>query len=50
MDSGSLCSLPVCFVAHRVNTAGIDPAIVEIEQRTDRDGVVDRFIGITGLV
>ena len=33
------------FVTHRVDTACVDPAIVEIEQRADRDCIIDRFVG-----
>jgi hypothetical protein len=36
------------FIAHRVNAAGIDPTVIEVEKRADGDGVVDGFIGITG--
>ncbi len=50
MNCGSLCSLPVCLIAHRVNAAGVDPTIVKIEERADGNGVVDRLVGITGLV
>ena len=32
------------FIAHRVYTAGVNPAIIEIEERTNRDRVVDRFV------
>lgn len=38
------------LVAHRMDTACINPAIVEIEQRADRDGIVDSFIGKAHLV
>jgi len=34
----------VRFVAHSVNAAGIDPPIVEIEKRADREGVVDGLV------
>ncbi len=42
--------MPVRLIAHRVNAARVDPAIVEVEQRADRDGVIDGFIRIAGLV
>ena len=35
------------FVTHSVYAAGIDPAIVKVEQRANGDRVIDRFIGVT---
>lgn len=31
-------------VAHGMNAAGVDPAVVEIEQRTDGDRIIDGVI------
>ena len=36
----------MCFLTHGVDSAGIDPAIVEIKQSTHRDGIVDSLIAI----
>lgn len=33
-----------------MNSAGVNPAVIEIEQRTDREGVVDRLIGVAHRV
>ena len=33
-----------------MNTAGIDPAVIEVKQRAHGDGVVDSFVGIADLV
>jgi hypothetical protein len=50
MDCRSFSAGAVGGVAHCVNPAGINPAVVEIEQRTDRDGVIDCFVREAGLV
>ena len=38
------------LVAHRVDAAGVDPSIVEIEKRTDREGVVNGLVAVTCLM
>ena len=38
------------FIAHRMHAARVDPSIVEIEQSTYSDGVIDRFVRIAGLM
>ena len=38
------------FVAHRVYSTRINPAIVEIEECAHGDRVIDRFIGIANVV
>ena len=50
MRGGSLATLPVRFIRKRVHSASVDPAIVEIEQRTYRDGKIDRIVFPSGLV
>ena len=50
MNGRPLCSGTVRFIAHGVNAARVDPAIVEVEERADGDGVVDCFVGEAGLV
>ncbi len=50
MDCGPLCSGFVRFIAHGMNAAGVDPAIVEIEQGADGDCIIDRFVGEPSLV
>jgi hypothetical protein len=37
-------------VAHRVNTAGVDPAVIEIEQGTNGNGVVNRLVAEAGVM
>lgn len=32
------------FIRERMHAAGINPAIVEVEQRADRDGIVNSFV------
>ena len=46
MDGGSLGSCRMCLIAHRVNATCVNPAVVEVEQRADGDGVVNSFICI----
>lgn len=41
---GAAGARAVCFIRERVDTACIHPAVVEIEERADRDGIVDRVI------
>jgi hypothetical protein len=48
MEGGSLCSGAVGFIAHGMDAACVDPAVVEIEERADGDGVVDGFVGEAG--
>jgi len=36
------------FIAHGLNAAGIDPAIVKVEQGADGDGVVNDFVSVAG--
>ncbi len=50
MDCGSLSSHCVRLIAHRMYTAGIDPPIVKIEQCANGDCIVNRFVGIAGLM
>jgi hypothetical protein len=50
MDSRPLGAGTVRRIAHRVNAASINPAIVEIEERANRNRVVDRFIAIANRV
>jgi hypothetical protein len=38
------------LVAQRVHAAGIDPAIVKVEQRADRDRVINLLVSPTGLM
>ena len=46
MDCGSFCACCMRLIAHRMDAAGIDPAVIEIEQRANRDGVVDGFVRV----
>src|ERR1017187_5403881 len=41
----ALPAFAVSLAGHGVHSAGIDPAIVEIEQRAHRNGKVNRFVG-----
>ena len=41
---GSLTTLAVSFLRHGVNSGGVDPAIIKIEKRADRDRVVNGVI------
>ena len=50
MLGGAFGTHAVGFVAHGVDAAGINPTIVEIEERADGDGVIDGFVGKTGGV
>ena len=36
------------FIGERVDARSIDPAIVEIEERANGDGVINHFVGPTG--
>lgn len=38
------------FIAHRMNAARIDPSVVKIEKRADRQRVIDRLIRVPGFV
>src|SRR5437764_10348039 len=48
MNCGSLCSLAMGFIAHGMNAAGVNPAVVKIEEGADGDRVVDGLIGVPG--
>src|SRR5580693_5237308 len=41
---GSLSARPVRFLGERMHAAGVDPAIVEVEQRACGDGEVNRLV------
>lgn len=45
-----LTGLPVRFIRHRTYARRIDPAIVEVKQAADIDGVVDGFVRPSGPV
>lgn len=42
--------LAMRLLGHRMHPAGVNPAIVEIEQRAHRDGVIDGFVGPAHVV
>lgn len=44
LNSHSLSTRAVGFFGQRVNAAGIDPAIVEVEKRANGDGEVNCFV------
>jgi hypothetical protein len=44
MHGGTFAAAPVLFIGKRVDARRIDPAVVEIEQSADRDGVVDDLV------
>ena len=48
MDYRPLSSGCMRLVAHGMDTAGVDPPIVEVEQRANRDGVVYGLVTVTG--
>jgi hypothetical protein len=48
VDGGALRGSTVRFVGHLVHARRVNPAIVEIEQRADRDGEVERVIRPAG--
>jgi hypothetical protein len=50
MDSRSFCPCSVRLIAHRVNTACVDPPVVEIEQRANGDRIVDSLVRESRLV
>src|SRR5258708_39786075 len=50
MRGHPLSILPVRLVGERMHTARINPSIVEIEQGTHRDCIVNRFIGPAHIV
>lgn len=50
MNRRSFRARAVGSVAHRMDTTGVDPTVIEVEQGTDGNGVVDGFIGETGFV
>ena len=45
VDCRPLAALPVGLLRQGVDAGGIDPAVIEVEERADRDGEVDRFVG-----
>lgn len=44
MSRGTFAAFAMRFVRQRVNACGVDPSIVEIEERANGDGEIDRFI------
>ena len=46
----SLAARAMCFFAERVDAAGVDPAVIEVEQRADGDGVIDCRVGPAGFM
>ena len=44
MLRGSLPELPMRLFRHGVNAGGVNPAVIKVEQRADREGVIDRFV------
>jgi hypothetical protein len=44
MYGGALSSSAMCFVAHGVDAAGVNPPVVEVEQSTHSDGVINGFV------
>jgi len=42
--------LAVRLLGHRMHAGSVNPAIVEVEQRAHRDGVIDGFVRPAGLV
>jgi hypothetical protein len=50
VDRAALAAFAVRFLRQRVYAAGIDPAVVEIEQRTGCDREVNRFVGPSNRV
>ena len=47
---GSLAARAMCCFAESVDAAGIDPAVIEVEQRADGDGVIDCRVGPAGFM
>ena len=46
MDRGSFCAHAMRLVAHCMNAARINPAVIEVEKRAHRDRIINRFIRI----
>jgi len=38
------------FIAHRVNTARINPAVIKIEQRANRQRIINCFVRVARLM
>ena len=50
MHGGAFGAHRVSLITHGMNATGVDPAIVKIEERADRDGVVNRLVSVADLV
>ncbi len=50
MEGGALAAGAVGFVREGVDAGGVDPAVIEVEEGTDGDGVVDLLVGPAGGV
>jgi hypothetical protein len=50
VEGGSFAAFAVGFIGHRMHSGGVDPAVIEIEEGADGDGVVDRVVGPAGFV
>src|SRR5579884_3987358 len=48
--SGAFSTGAMRLVAERMHAAGVDPAIVEVEERADSDGVPDGVVIPSGVV
>ncbi|MGI9070236.1 MAG: hypothetical protein ACR2JB_02625 [Bryobacteraceae bacterium] len=50
MDRAALAALSMCLVRESVDAGCIDPAVIEVEQRAYRAGVVDRLVNPAGFI
>ena len=50
MYSRALRSSRMRFIAHRVHTTSVDPAIIEVKQSAGGDGVINSFVAEPSLV
>jgi len=50
VEGASFSALAMGLIGERVNSACVDPAVVEVEQGADGDGEVDPFVGPAGGV
>ena len=50
MNRRTLAAHAMRLFTHRVDAAGIDPSIVEIEKRTNREGVVNGLVAVACLM
>jgi hypothetical protein len=50
MLRGARSEFPVSLVGHGVNAGGVDPAIVEVKEGANGDGVINRAIAPASLV